>query len=154
MIYRPDQVRTRMTGRRLSFSDDPALVRVREILRTVETEGDAGLDRIGLELDRHRVQEIPKQEWQQAYEGLDAGLREALETAKARIEAFYQHEPIGGFLEATPEGMLGQLVRPMDRVGIYIPGGSAPLLSSVLMAGLILMLTLIQLVANRRKAGA
>ncbi|MCX7784333.1 MAG: histidinol dehydrogenase, partial [Meiothermus sp.] len=49
------------------------------------------------------------------------------------IEAFYRREPKGGFLEAGPEGVLGQLVRPLDRVGVYVPGGSAPLLSTVLM---------------------
>jgi histidinol dehydrogenase len=124
-----------MSGRRLSLCDDPALGRVRAILRAVETEGDAALDRLSLELDQHPVQEVPKHEWQEAYEGLEAGLREALDTAKQRIEAFYRQEPSGGFLSASPQGLLGQLVRPLDRVGIYVPGGSAPLLSSVLMAG-------------------
>lgn len=136
MIYRPDQIRTRMAGRRLSFADDPALSSVRQILQAVETEGDVALDRISLGLDHHPVSEIPQSDWYKAYQSLDGGLREALESAKNRIQAFYRQEPIGGFLSATAEGLLGQLVRPIDRVGIYAPGGSAPLLSSVLMAGI------------------
>jgi histidinol dehydrogenase len=135
MIYTPEQVRKRFANRKLSFTDGPVLERVRQILRAVEAEGDQALDRIALEVDLYPVQEVPKAHWQRAYQGMDTGWREALETAKARIEAFYRREPVGGFLEASPEGLLGQLVRPLDRVGIYVPGGSAPLLSSVLMAG-------------------
>lgn len=134
MIRTAEQVRDRFANRRLTVEYGDALETVRTILKSVELEGDAALDRWSEQLDGARVQEIPKREWREAYEGLEAGLRDALETAKERVEAFYRKEPQGGFLEATPEGVLGQLVRPLDRVGVYVPGGSAPLISSVLMA--------------------
>jgi histidinol dehydrogenase len=133
MIQTAQQVRERFANRRMAAEYGDALERVREILRSVELEGDAALDRWSLELDGAAVQEIPKREWREAYDDLEAQLRDALETAKERIEAFYRKEPQGGFLEASSEGVLGQLARPLDRVGVYVPGGSAPLISSVLM---------------------
>ncbi|MEZ0347876.1 MAG: histidinol dehydrogenase [Thermus sp.] len=133
MIYRAEEVRERFACRGLSF--DPTVEEiVRGILRAVREEGDAALDRLSLDLDGHPVEEIPKRAWREAYDDLDAELRDALETAKERIEAFYREEARGGFLRAEEAGVLGQLVRPLSRVGVYVPGGSAPLLSSLLMA--------------------
>ncbi len=133
MIKTPEEVRAYFKGRRMTVEYGDALETVRQILRQVEQEGDAALDRLSQAIDGQPVEEIPKRAWREAYESLEAGLRDALETAKERIEAFYRREPVGGFLEAGPEGVLGQLVRPLDRVGVYVPGGSAPLLSTVLM---------------------
>ncbi|RTI05636.1 histidinol dehydrogenase [Thermus scotoductus] len=133
MIYRPEEVRPRFARRGLSF--DPTVEEiVRGILAAVREEGDRALDRLSLDLDGHPVEEIPKRAWRQAYEDLDEELRDALETAKERIEAFYREEAKGGFLKADASGLLGQMVRPLSRVGVYVPGGSAPLLSSLLMS--------------------
>lgn len=133
MIKTPEQIYEHFKNRRMTVEYGDALETVRFILHQVEHEGDAALQRISQEIDGHPVEEIPKRVWREAYEDLDADLRDALETAKERIEAFYRREPMGGFLEAGADGVLGQLVRPLDRVGIYVPGGSAPLLSTVLM---------------------
>ncbi|GAA5335845.1 MULTISPECIES: histidinol dehydrogenase [Thermus] len=133
MIYRAEEVRERFARRGLSF--DPTVEEiVRGILHAVREEGDAALDRLSLDLDGYPVEEIPKKAWREAYDDLDPDLRDALETAKERIEAFYREEARGGFLKAEEAGVLGQLVRPLTRVGVYVPGGSAPLLSSLLMA--------------------
>lgn len=133
MIFKPDEIRQRFSARRLTVEYGDALQTVRQILQRIETEGDAALDELSQQFDGHTVEEIPKKTWREAYESLDSDLRDGLETAKERIEAFYRKEPLGGFLDAGPEGVLGQLVRPLDRVGVYVPGGSAPLLSTVLM---------------------
>lgn len=133
MIKTPEQIYEHFKNRRMTVEYGDALETVRFILHQVEHEGDAALQRISQEIDGHPVEEIPKRVWREAYEDLDADLRDALETAKERIEAFYRREPMGGFLEAGADGVLGQLVRPLDRVGVYVPGGSAPLLSTVLM---------------------
>jgi histidinol dehydrogenase len=133
MIKTAETVRPQFAARRITTEYGDALQTVRSILQEVEQEGDAALDRHSQALDGHPAEEIPKRAWREAYEGLAADLRDGLETARERIQAFYQKEPRGGFLEATPEGILGQLVRPLERVGVYVPGGSAPLLSSVLM---------------------
>lgn len=132
MIYRAEEVRERFARRGLAF--DPKVEGiVRGILEAVRTQGDEALDRLSRDLDGHPVEEIPKKAWREAYEDLDEDLRDALETARERIEAFYREEARGGFLKADESGILGQLVRPLDRVGVYVPGGSAPLLSSLLM---------------------
>lgn len=133
MIKTPEQVREYFGTRRMTVEYGDALDTVRGILSQIEREGDPALDSWSVKLDGHPVEEIPKRVWREAYESLDADLRDGLETAKERIEAFYRKEPLGGFLDAGAEGVLGQLVRPLDRVGVYVPGGSAPLLSTVLM---------------------
>jgi histidinol dehydrogenase len=133
MIKTPEQIRSYFQNRRTTIEHGDDLEMVRQILRQIQHEGDAALQRISHELDGHPVEEIPKRLWRDAYEDLDAELRDALETARERIEAFYRREPMGGFIQAGPDGVLGQLVRPLDRVGVYVPGGSAPLLSTVLM---------------------
>lgn len=134
MIHLSDQVRERFARRKPFLEDEAALARVRQILQEIEHEGDAALDRWSERLDGFPAEEIPKRAWREAYDDLNSELRDALETSRERIEAFYANEPRGGFLEASPEGLLGQLVRPLERVGVYVPGGSAPLISSVLMA--------------------
>ncbi|MER3479857.1 MAG: histidinol dehydrogenase [Meiothermus sp.] len=137
MIYPSDGVRERFSRRKPFLEDEAAIRRVRQILREVETEGDQALDRWSEQLDGFPVEEIPKRSWREAFDDLDGELRDALETSRERIEAFYGGEPKGGFWQATAEGLLGQLVRPLQRVGVYVPGGSAPLISSVLMTAVV-----------------
>jgi histidinol dehydrogenase len=111
---------------------------VRAILTDVRQRGDAALfehtrrlDGIGL--DRRTVG-VPAAEVEAAARRLDPGVREALHLAAARIEAFHQRQRRESWLvEEEGVGLLGQLVRPLDRVGLYVPGGSAAYPSSVLM---------------------
>jgi histidinol dehydrogenase len=78
--------------------------------------------------------EIPRAAWRLAYDGLPDDLRGALDLSAGRIEAFHRQQPTHSWLDAGPDGALGQLIRPLDRVGVYVPGGTAPLPSSLLMA--------------------
>jgi len=48
------------------------------------------------------------------------------------VRAFYEQQPAHGFLNHGPDGALGQLVRPLSRVGVYVPGGLAPLISTLI----------------------
>ncbi len=146
--YTPEEARTRFEKRKLRYPESPelkeALARlfgeplgpeeaVRRIVAEVRENGDAALDAWSTRLDGHPAYEIPKKLWREAFDELPRELRDALETARARIKGFYRKEPRGGFLAAGDDGLLGQLVRPLGRVGVYVPGGSAPLLSTVLM---------------------
>ena len=146
--YTPEEARSRFSRRKLRYPDRPeireALAQtfgeplspeeaVRRIVRDVEQRGDDALDEWSARLDGHPAYEIPKRLWREAYDTLPRELRDALETARARVKGFYRHEPRGGFLRADEDGLLAQLVRPLSRVGVYVPGGSAPLLSTVLM---------------------
>ncbi len=108
------------------------------IVRDVRRRGDAALRdwtrRLdGLELTTFRV---PPETLRQALEALPASLRKALEHAARRIEAFHRAQPITSWLTQDLGGTLGQLVRPLERVGCYVPGGSAPLPSTVLMSAI------------------
>ena len=58
----------------------------------------------------------------------------ALNIAAERIRAFHEKQPVTGWIDAGPQGSLGQLVRPVDSVGVYVAGGTAPLPSSLLMS--------------------
>jgi histidinol dehydrogenase len=125
MIYQADEVRARFARRGLSF--DPTVEEiVRGILTAVREEGDAALDRFSLDLDGHPVEEVPKRLWREAYEDLDEELRDALETAKERIEAFYREEAKGGFLKAEAGGVLGSWSGPFPGWGSTCPGGAPP----------------------------
>jgi histidinol dehydrogenase len=64
--------------------------------------------------------------------GLDPALLDALRLAAQRLEAFHSKQPTGSWMDVTPGGTLGQIVRPLARVGVYVPAGSAPLPSSLL----------------------
>lgn len=109
---------------------------VRRIVQSVRQGGDAALldwnRRIdGADLDALAVPQ----------DAIDAGLRRApeevvaaLRLAAERIRAFHQKQPVTGWLDAGSEGSLGQLVRPVDSVGVYVAGGTAPLPSSLLMS--------------------
>lgn len=148
MIYQADEVRSRFAERRLAFVPGATLqgriaeifgagqtieAAVERVVREVAGEGDSALDRWSQVIDRLPVREVPKREWREAYEDLAPEVRDALEESRERIERFYRHEPRGGFFAPSPEGLLGQMVRPLARIGVYVPGGSAPLLSTALM---------------------
>jgi len=114
---------------------------VRTILADVRQRGDAALfehtQRLdGVELDRHTVG-VPASEVAAATRQLNPEVRDALALAAARIEAYHQRQRRESWLiEDEGVGLLGQLVRPLDRVGLYVPGGSAAYPSSVLMTAI------------------
>ena len=68
-----------------------------------------------------------------AYDKVDPTVIAAMRHAVVRVERFHRRQPSLSWIHNDAEGTLGQLVRPIDRVGIYIPGGSAPLPSSLIM---------------------
>lgn len=78
--------------------------------------------------------QIDPQDCRSALQALPADLRGALETAAERIRQFHRRQPALSWIEQDADGTLGQLIRPIERVGVYVPGGSAPLPSSVLMS--------------------
>jgi histidinol dehydrogenase len=108
---------------------------VDRILTRVRTEGDAGVAALTAAIDGQapdRV-EVPREQWQASYDRIDPILQNAMRTAAAQIEAFHRHQVRTSWFETTTEGILGQLVRPIERVGIYAPGGTAVYPSSLLM---------------------
>ncbi|MHA1567908.1 MAG: histidinol dehydrogenase [Alphaproteobacteria bacterium] len=120
-------------------SDDRVNQTVREILREVRQRGDAAVLDYTRRFDRLEVPDM--QALTLAPERLDAALasipadqRAALEQAARRVRAYHQHQKLESWSYTEPDGtLLGQQVTPLDRVGLYVPGGKATYPSSVLM---------------------
>jgi histidinol dehydrogenase len=79
---------------------------------------------------------VPPAEIQAALESLPEAERSALQAAAGRISDFHRRQPLNSWLTQDLGGALGQLVRPIQRAGLYVPGGTAPLPSSVLMSAI------------------
>jgi histidinol dehydrogenase len=111
---------------------------VREILAAVRKKGDEALlaftkefDGVTLSPDELKVTE---EEIGKATKTIEPTVKVAIEAAKARIEAFHRHEIRESWQVQQEDGTtFGQLVRPLETVGIYVPGGEAPYPSTVLM---------------------
>ncbi|MBN1936308.1 MAG: histidinol dehydrogenase [Anaerolineae bacterium] len=107
------------------------------ILKDVREHGDAALfeynRRIeGVEVDSLRVSDA---EMDVAWQATPVELREALQIAAKRIRTFHEKQHKQSWIDWDDEGgALGQIIRPLERVGIYAPGGRAPYPSSLLMA--------------------
>lgn len=109
---------------------------VRRILRDVRARGDTALREWATRLDGQTPQSfrIPLDEVRAALEKITPAQRDALELAADRIRRFHQAQPVTSWMTNQLGGTLGQFIRPIRRVGVYVPGGSAPLPSSVLMS--------------------
>lgn len=123
--------------------DDAIDQAVVQILAAVKQHGDSAVLEATNRFDRLKAShmtelEIPKQAWQDALHSLSPQRRTALEAAAQRVRAYHQIQKQScgsdGFSYTEADGtVLGQKVTPLDRVGIYVPGGKAAYPSSVLM---------------------
>ncbi len=108
---------------------------VERIIHEVKLEGDVAVEKYAKKLDGmplSGVFEVSREEMIAARDSLTPELRRAINHAIQRVTKFYRQQPVHGFLEHTSEGALGQMVRPIDRVGVYAPAGANPLASSVI----------------------
>ena len=112
------------------------------IIVDVRSRGDAALVEHTRRLDGVDVQrvaelEIPRAALESALAALPAETRDALATAAERIRGYHERQVAGSWQYTEPDGtVLGQQVTPLDRVGLYVPGGKAAYPSSVLMNAL------------------
>ncbi len=109
---------------------------VTRILRDIRTQGDPALHSWTGKLDGKSPDSfrVPSDSLRTALSSISKEERAALELAASRIESFYKKQPLTSWITQEMGGVLGQLIRPIQRVGLYIPGGTAPLPSSVLMS--------------------
>lgn len=116
------------------LSADQAVAR---ILADVRRDGDAALHDYNRRIDGAAVDQlrVSEREMAEAWERTDPELCRALETAADRIRAFHVKQYRQSWIDWDDEGgALGQVIRPIARVGLYAPGGRAPYPSSLLMA--------------------
>jgi histidinol dehydrogenase len=109
---------------------------VSKILSDVRTNGDSALRKWTQTLDQIDLKPAPvsKASLQAALDSISPAQRAALEKAAARIEGFHRQQPVASWFTNELGGKLGQIIRPIQRVGLYVPGGTAPLPSTVLMS--------------------
>ena len=125
----------------LSSIEEPTTMveeKVKTILADVRAKGDVALLEYTNRLDQRSVEitdlEIPAAQLQKAKLDIPANFRQALETATARIREYHDRQRSESWTYQDEYGnTLGQQIRPLDRVGVYVPGGLAIYPSSVLM---------------------
>ena len=101
---------------------------VRRIIKSVREGGDQALLDWNRKIDRISQDSlvVSRSEMQAALTEIPSDLRTALEYAADRVRRFHQKQPIASWIDAQRQGTLGQLIRPVDSVGVYVPGGDGP----------------------------
>jgi len=119
---------------------DPAVVTaVQKIIANVIANGDQALKDYeqqfdGVAIDKFKLDQATIDA---AYDGLDPAVKDALLLAKRNITSFHEKEKATGFVDAEQPGVLrGQKLLPLNRVGLYVPGGTAAYPSTLLMSAL------------------
>lgn len=126
-----------LKNRRRGFAPEILNI-VNSIIERVRLEGDRALFELTKMYDLFELSpetlEITESELKEAYEKIDSGLQDALKVAIKRIEDFHQRFlPETKIYEDSLGNLLGQVVRPVERAGIYIPGGRANYPSTAIM---------------------
>ncbi len=109
---------------------------VRDVFRQVSEEGDAAIGRFTRQFDGVDLSEweLPREQFEAAGENISTELKQAIMLAKNNIETFHRAQRSAVVRVETSVGVeCWQEKKPIDKVGLYIPGGSAPLFSTVLM---------------------
>ncbi len=123
-------------------TDDAIELTVAEILGRVRAEGDAAVLEYTRRFDHLEAAalaelELPASQLREALDHLPAAQRSALEAAAQRVTSYHERQKLESWSFTEADGTrLGQKVTPLDRVGLYVPGGKAAYPSSVLMNAL------------------
>ena len=120
-------------------ADERLEATVASILNDVRSRGDTAVLEYTAKFDRLKVEdardlELPKEELKRAFDALPEDQRKALEAAAVRVRVYHEKQVQASWSYLDADGtLLGQKVTPLDRVGLYVPGGKAAYPSSVLM---------------------
>lgn len=131
-----DQIRLEEIRHQNEAGTEEQRRRVKEIIQMVIEEKDEALFRLTEELDGVRLNrlEVSREEMDEAFREVEEEVVISLKRAMERIRRYHEKQRRTSWLETEEDGtLLGQLVRPLDRVGVYVPGGTAAYPSSVLM---------------------
>ncbi len=136
-IYKePARSRWASLWRRVERSEESIRRTVENIIKRVRQDEDAALRELTLSIEGRTLErmEVPAEELEAAAAQVPQDLKDALATAKANIEAFHRAQlPQEIVAEAMPGVRCIQRALPIRSVGLYVPGGKAPLVSTVLM---------------------
>jgi histidinol dehydrogenase len=97
---------------------------VQTILADVKNNGDSALKNWTNKIDQVSLDEfrVPSQAFQEAIKQTDQALLDTLQTSIERVAAFHRRQPFSSWITQDLGGTLGQLLRPIRRVGLYVPG--------------------------------
>lgn len=124
--------------REVEYGSEEQNAAVRQIVADVKLEGDAALHRYTEEFDHVKLDagalRVTEAELKAAYDHVEPSFITAISAAADNIRAFHSRQKRNSWMDLQPDGsLLGQIIRPLKRVGVYVPGGTAAYPSSVLM---------------------
>ena len=125
-----------VSDRRPDAADTERRAQVEAVIEAVRVRGDDALREFGARFDGVTLERfaVGPDERASARDALEPSLRDAIDLSIARVRAFHERQPREAALVPGPDGWLGQVVRPVHRVGVYVPGAQAPLFSSLIMS--------------------
>ena len=135
-IYNPKQENWASLLERPTKTVDDIESTVKEIFTAVQSKGDEAVNQYTAQFDGITLNTIlvSEAEIQTAIDAVDEELKDAIQLAKSNIEKFHQAQKTNRISVETTEGVqCWQEKRPIQKIGLYIPGGTAPLFSTVLM---------------------
>ncbi|MDH7601608.1 MAG: histidinol dehydrogenase [Armatimonadota bacterium] len=120
---------------RASETDQRVVSAVQNVIADVRARGDEALLELGRKFDCPDLKDlrVSDSEIEEACTSISDELRTAIRTAKANILAFHERQKPNSWIQVTDDYIYGQLVKPIEIVGIYAPAGLAPYPSTVLM---------------------
>lgn len=130
--------RMRSGVQRVFGEDLPAEDVVTRILGDVRRDGDDAVRHYTREIDGADIEHlrVTDDAIAAALSSVPEDVQAALQFAADRIRQFHEKQHIDSWIDFSPDGALGQMIRPLDRVGLYAPGGTAPYPSSLLMTAM------------------
>jgi histidinol dehydrogenase len=125
-------------SQRLKPDDGKLFADVQRVLDDVRLGGDKAAKALTLTFDgvKLRTLRVPAKAFKVAEKKVSKDLKNAITLAITRIRNFYEHQPKEGFIIQEGGSLLGQIVRPLERVACYVPGGQVPLFSTLLMTAI------------------
>ena len=121
---------------RSQFSHDDINEKVKAILEDVKLNGDNALKKYAKMFDNAEIDnlEVTQEEIDEAYKNTDEKFKETLKLAYNNIEKFHKKQLRNSYITNEEDGIvMGQIINPIEKVGVYIPGGTAVYPSSLLM---------------------
>ena len=121
---------------RSQFSHDDINEKVKAILEDVKQNGDNALKKYAKMFDNAEIDnlEVTQEEIDEAYKNTDEKFKETLKLAYNNIEKFHKKQLRNSYITNEEDGIvMGQIINPIEKVGVYIPGGTAVYPSSLLM---------------------
>ncbi|WP_018248759.1 histidinol dehydrogenase [Orenia marismortui] len=125
---------------RSSFDNEAQVQAVQEIWDNVKSRGDEAIFEYTARFDqvdlKDRGLEVSQEEIEEAYKQVDDEFLKAIRVSIKNVSEFHNKQLQESWMDVKEDGViLGQKIEALERVGIYVPGGSAPLVSSVVMNG-------------------